>query len=1331
MSSTTTRRRGLWIRALVAAAVAVAALPLTAAPSLALPQAPSGLSPAGGVTTTPTPVLAWQPATAATRYDVEVSSAPDYSSNLVSMSTTNTRLVPTSVLPEGPVYWRVRSVDSTGTGTWATASFTVLTTPPPVPLSPPNGAEPLAQPANPPLLSWTAVQGAVGYEIDVDVDTDFIGASTYSTKTTSLVVPDAKADGTYNWRVRAQLSNGRYTRNSSVWSYRIGPLAQVTPSLPAEGAAVEDIVLAWEPVPGAKTYELQVSTDQDFNTIIDSKTNIKSTRYSPPTTYLNDQYYWRVRARNLQGETYDWQLVTPKRLFQRNWLDQPTLQHPESTLSPPTGDDFYFQWTPVQHATRYQVDLGTDPNFSPGTYRTCETASTTYTAGYLGQDACLPTQGRVYYWRVRAIDAPANVQGLYSAIRSFVYSSSVVTQTQPADGATVSVPTLEWAAARDVERYRVVLANASGDVIADTTTYSLSWTPTTTLDPARGPYAWTVQTITADGRMSPRYPPRTFSLASATIPTSPSALTPLTAGSSTARLPNLTWQPMAGAAYYRVDIRISGSGFWFEDSYAPILSTRHVYPAATDTSAQMLAPATYDYQVEAFTSSNASLGRGDVGHFTIAELPRVSGQRIALNGSALDAGLGCSLPITSPATDPDPCHDVPTTPVLDWDPVPEAAYYMVYLARDRELTNLVYTDPPRTTSSRWTPAAWHGPMALPDSQAGQAYYWYVRPCKANGICAPDPVSTLAAADHGFSKTSPPVSLTAPASGAQVADDVTFTWADYLTTNQSTAYDATAERGTQTAMRYHIQVSQTRSFATLIDDQFVDQATYTAWDRTYPEGPLYWRVQAIDAAGNGLSWSVGDQVGQAGWSFRKLSPPPALLSPVGDAVTDGLAPFRWQPANYAGNYVLEVYKNDDTNWSPVNRVLTFTGRQVAYAHSVPLQASSSAYVWRVARLDADNLPGAWSQTGRFFSAGAAPTLTSPTSGAVMSQSSPYFSWTTVPGAVTYRFERRAPEATNQAENVSTSAQAWAPTSALPLGVWEWRVVAVDTNRGDLGASEWRRFTAMGTLTPTPTPTVTGSPRVGSTLTANTGTWGPGAVTLTYQWYRSGAAITGARASTYKLTAGDLAQKITVTVTGQQAGYTPVTRSSAPTGPVAAGTLTPAPTPTVAGTVRVGSRIVARPGTWGPGMVTLSYQWFRTGTPVAGATTSSYLLGPADLGKSMRVQVVGRAVGYASATRSSANTAAVALGLLVAPTPTLTGTARVGSRLTLRAGTWGPAPVSLSYQWYRSGVAITGARGTSYVLQAADRGRTVKVAVTGRKASFATTVRLSPATSTVAG
>lgn len=91
-----------------------------------------------------------------------------------------------------------------------------------------------------------------------------------------------------------------------------------------------------------------------------------------------------------------------------------------------------------------------------------------------------------------------------------------------------------------------------------------------------------------------------------------------------------------------------------------------------------------------------------------------------------------------------------------------------------------------------------------------------------------------------------------------------------------------------------------------------------------------------------------------------------------------------------------------------------------------------------------------------------------------------------------------------------------------------------------------YAPLATLT-APTPTISGTLRTGNTLTANPGTWTTG-TTLKYQWYRSGAAISGATAKTYTLAAIDAADTIKVRVTGSKTGYTTVSKYSAATAPV---------------------------------------------------------------------------------------------------------------------------------------------------------------------------------------
>ncbi|WP_181127045.1 MULTISPECIES: S8 family serine peptidase [unclassified Rathayibacter] len=264
--------------------------------------------------------------------------------------------------------------------------------------------------------------------------------------------------------------------------------------------------------------------------------------------------------------------------------------------------------------------------------------------------------------------------------------------------------------------------------------------------------------------------------------------------------------------------------------------------------------------------------------------------------------------------------------------------------------------------------------------------------------------------------------------------------------------------------------------------------------------------------------------------------------------------------------------------------------------------------------------------------------------------------------------------------------------------------------------------------TATPTITGSARVGSVLTATTGTWGPAPVALAYQWKANGTVLSGATASTYTPTSGTVGKTITVTVTGTKTGYTTTARTSTATAAVGSGTLTTS-TPTVTGTAKVGSTLTANPGTWGPSSVALAYQWKANGTALSGATSRTYSPSSATAGKAITVTVAGTSAGYTSATRTSAATAAVVVGTLTAPTPTITGTAKVGSTLTANAGAWAPAPVALTYQWKASGTAISGATAATYKPTSATVGKKITVTVTGKKTGYTTVVRTSAATGAV--
>ncbi len=264
---------------------------------------------------------------------------------------------------------------------------------------------------------------------------------------------------------------------------------------------------------------------------------------------------------------------------------------------------------------------------------------------------------------------------------------------------------------------------------------------------------------------------------------------------------------------------------------------------------------------------------------------------------------------------------------------------------------------------------------------------------------------------------------------------------------------------------------------------------------------------------------------------------------------------------------------------------------------------------------------------------------------------------------------------------------------------------------------------------PTPTISGAAKVGSTLTANPGQWGPQPVGLKYQWTVGDDDIGDETDATFTLPDWTLGEKISVTVTGSKPGYLSLTRTSAPTAAVAVGTLT-APIPKIIGTAKVGSKLTATAGSWGPSPVTLKYQWRANNVNISGATATTYTVPATMYGKRIGVTVSGTKEDYASASVTSAQTAGVAAGTLVAPTPKVIGTMKVGHRLTAVAGSWGPSPVTMRYQWKANNVNISGATASTYALPGTLKGKRITVTVTGSKAGYASAPKTSAASVPVA-
>jgi hypothetical protein len=293
------------------------------------------------------------------------------------------------------------------------------------------------------------------------------------------------------------------------------------------------------------------------------------------------------------------------------------------------------------------------------------------------------------------------------------------------------------------------------------------------------------------------------------------------------------------------------------------------------------------------------------------------------------------------------------------------------------------------------------------------------------------------------------------------------------------------------------------------------------------------------------------------------------------------------------------------------------------------------------------------------------------------------------------------------------------SASDVGA-NFSVRVVGSKSGFASSTQSSSSIVVGNLTLTPVPKIVGVPAAGNSLEVDSGVWDPG-VTLIYQWFRNGVAMDRSSFGNRYLTTADYGVSYRVTVMGIKAGFLSVTKSSASIVVASAPRrLTYTPVPVISGGISVGSALTADPGVWDSG-VSLSYQWFRNGVAISGATNVSYLLSRTNESETFSVRVTGRKSGYFSVAQSSENLI-ILPNFISSPTPFVMFFSQEKKLGAASLALW-DSGVSLSYQWFRNGVAISGATEQFYTLSGSDVGANFSVSVTGVKKFFVTTTRFS--------
>lgn len=248
------------------------------------------------------------------------------------------------------------------------------------------------------------------------------------------------------------------------------------------------------------------------------------------------------------------------------------------------------------------------------------------------------------------------------------------------------------------------------------------------------------------------------------------------------------------------------------------------------------------------------------------------------------------------------------------------------------------------------------------------------------------------------------------------------------------------------------------------------------------------------------------------------------------------------------------------------------------------------------------------------------------------------------------------------------------------------------------------------------TVTGTNRVGMTLTGHPGTFSPTPTQFTYHWTSNGVTVGSLNSPIYTLVAGDLGHSIHLVVTGIKAGYQDASHGSSNSAPVQIGHLQHPTRQIITGHPNVGSDLVAVTTGWQSG-TSLSAQWYRNGKAIPGQFFSTYHVLPVDKGKKIDVRITGVVAGYKTVTLRSHTAHKIGPTLLTAPaTVDFVGVATYTHTLTAQPGIWGPGIVHFTYQWRLNGKKVSGATHATYKLPAGAADKNVTVTVTGHETGW---------------
>lgn len=339
-------------------------------------------------------------------YNLQLSEGIEFSKLILDTNIITAYLDFSNLEPYKDYYWRVRFRSGIHVSAWSEIwTFRTIYAPPKLSF-PENFSISISISGE---LKWNPSPGAEKYNLIISKKQNFVPPD--------LEVPDLTSTyfhydsleyyTEFYWKVKTIGKDGK-SDWSELFKFRtqLPPPTPISPINEYQLAPIKGL-LRWEQLSNAIGYELQISTDPNFEVNI-STFPVETTFYIYENLLYETNYYWRVRAFE-DGGSSPWSEIFTFKTVPENYLSEPMLFYPPNqTKNVKLRENL--SWLSVSNSKSYFVEIATDMIFL-NIVVSSEVSDTLFPIKNL-------SYGTRYYWRVRAKnkDRTSNWSEIFSFI---------------------------------------------------------------------------------------------------------------------------------------------------------------------------------------------------------------------------------------------------------------------------------------------------------------------------------------------------------------------------------------------------------------------------------------------------------------------------------------------------------------------------------------------------------------------------------------------------------------------------------------------------------------------------------------------------------------------------------------------------------------------------------------------------------------------------------------------------------------------------------------------------------------------------------------------------